>query len=118
MDPEDEVMGGQGIAVAPAGVASEVEPPDQSVTRGFPPLGGRWDGQGRDFINPGQTLEQGDHNVEIIVGNYDVWIEIARFRAVSQEQHLVADARLDRRLAVSATAGEENGACQTKEKHG
>jgi hypothetical protein len=47
-----------------------------------------------------------------------VWIEIARFRAVSQEQHLVADARLDRRLAVSATAGEENGACQTKEKHG
>ena len=118
MNSEHKIVGGQGIAVAPTGAASEVEPPDQSIARCLPSLGSRRNRLGCDLIDPGQTLEQGDHYVEIIVGNDDVWIEIARLRTVSQMQHLVANARLDRRFAASATAGEENGAHQTEKKDG
>ena len=109
MDPEDEIMRCERIAVAPPGRQPSVGTARPGRQPTFPTARQRREWSRGDLINVGQPFEQRDDDVEIVERNDHVRIEIAWLGAVPEIQHLIADPRLDWCFATSAAGEHEHG---------
>ena len=107
---ENEIAGGDRIAVRPAAVAAQVEGPGKIVRRHFPTLGGGGDRCGSLGVVLGEAFHEGHDDRDGVGAVGDLRIEVVRLAEIADVNRLGAVAGLDAGLAFGAGAqGESEG---------
>jgi hypothetical protein len=116
LEGEDEIRGDQCGAVRPLQVRPQVKRPRQTVARHLPALReSRHRSRGR-LVDRRQPLEQREGDRHVVVGNENLWIQVAWFRTDRQMQRTRAPPALDPRLPLSA-AGEQERSGEPAEQN-